>query len=198
MLRLPRKRGWGRIRPYRHARAGTHAWLELAASPGRESFTSVSGGVDSLQIRGGTRCAREGEEGGGRAAAAPKAAPPCVAARLDAVRRRPRVGPPTSPRVRWGCGTSPPGVWRRCGPSQWVSWVGGGTAARAGSGAVGPAVQLRREGVCTRSSRHTDRVRGSAGRGSMMVARVDDAVLDIRPERGRGRRRRLRWGSGAA
>jgi len=52
----PRKRGWGRIlffRPYRYARAGTHAWLELAASPGRESFTSVSGGVDSLPIRGG-------------------------------------------------------------------------------------------------------------------------------------------------
>ena len=59
----PRKRGWGRIlffRPYRYARAGTHAWLELAASPGRESFTSVSGGVDSLPIRGGPRCAREG------------------------------------------------------------------------------------------------------------------------------------------
>lgn len=122
----PRKRGWGRIfffRPYRYARAGTHAWLELAASPGRESFTSVSGGVDSLQIRGGTRCAREGEEGGGRAAAAPKAAPPCVAARLDAMRRRPRVGPPTSPRVRWECGASPPEVWWRCGTSQWVSWV---------------------------------------------------------------------------
>ena len=65
----------------------------------------------------------------------------------------------------------------------------GGTAARDGSGAVLPAEQLRREGVCTRSSRYTDRVRGSAGRGSIMVARVGDAVLDIRPECGRGRRR---------
>ena len=31
-----------------------------------------------------------------------------------------------------------------------------------------------------------------------MVLRVDDAVIDIRPERGRGRRRRLSWGSGCA
>jgi len=63
----PRKRGWGRILffpalPLRAA--GTHAPLELAVSPASESITIVSGRADSPQIRGGTRCAREGEEGG--------------------------------------------------------------------------------------------------------------------------------------
>ena len=62
-----------------------------------------------------------GEEGGGRAAAAaPKAAPPCVPARLDATRRRVRVSPPPTPRVQWGSGPTPPAVWRRCGTRQGV------------------------------------------------------------------------------
>ena len=60
------------------------------------------------------------------------------------------------------------------------------------------ALLLRRGAECTPPPSHADRVGGSAGRLAMVVARVSDAVFVTRPERGRGARRRLRWGSGSA
>jgi len=60
------------------------------------------------------------------------------------------------------------------------------------------ALLLRRDAERTPPPSHADRVGGSAGRLAMVVARVSDAVFVTRPERGRGARRRLRWGSGSA
>lgn len=142
----PRKRGWGRIRPFRARAAGTHAPLQLAVSPGRGSDASVSGWVDMPHTRRGARCAREGEgaESGGERERERR--PLCAAMRgprdltppggVRGSARRPLRG------CSGGAGRLPPQFGGAAPPrSGRAGWAVGGGAGR--SGALPPSAARR-------------------------------------------------------